>query len=388
MTIVKHLVFSGGGPIGMVEYGALKYLTERNYIDYKNIESIYSISVGGIIGLIYILNYEWAWMDDFLIKRPWNKLCNITYSSYINILYEKGIINKNVLVSALEPLFLAKNIPLNITLLEFYNLTKIEFNIFACCLSEINQTKFNYINSPNVELLDALYISLTIPILFVPLYINNSFYLDGGIIVGCPINICIAEKKCAHDEIFCFMNDKTRPIDLSNSFYNNYSYNDANPNNISNESNFLEYIFFLIKKLFVKISNVENDIVTYIKNNINTALTYNSIDISYWYQVISCEKERAHLINLGKTQAIKFIDNLEAQGTNDISNQSIDSIESIEAIEAIDSIESRELIQDISSQEIPTTIINSLQEADEPIRIIVNNSNYNLENSNTNENII
>jgi hypothetical protein len=146
--------------------------------------------------------------------------------------------------------------------------------------------------------------------------------------------------------------------------------------------------------LFVKISNVENDIVTYIKNNINTALTYNSIDISYWYQVISCEKERAHLINLGKTQAIKFIDNLEAQGTNDISNQSIDSIESIEAIEAIDSIESIEaieaikVIQDISSQEIPTTIINSLQEADEPIRIVVNNSNYNLENSNTGENII
>ena len=40
MTIVKHLVFSGGGPIGLVEYGALKYLTEKNFIDYKNIESI------------------------------------------------------------------------------------------------------------------------------------------------------------------------------------------------------------------------------------------------------------------------------------------------------------------------------------------------------------
>jgi len=43
MTIVKHLVFSGGGPIGFVEYGALKYLTEKNFLDYKNIESSYCI---------------------------------------------------------------------------------------------------------------------------------------------------------------------------------------------------------------------------------------------------------------------------------------------------------------------------------------------------------
>ena len=309
MTIVKHLVLTGGGPVGLVEYGALKYLTEKNYIIYENIKSIYSISIGGIIGLIYILKYDWTWMDDFLIKRPWNKLFNITYSSYINILYEKGIITKKILVSALEPLLLAKNIPLNITLLEFYELTKIEFNIFACCLNEIKQTKFNYIITPNVELLDALYISLTVPIIFVPLYINNSYYLDGGIIVSCPINNCIREKQCHHDEIFCFMNDKTKPIDLSNNFYINYSENKGN-NIISNDSNFFEYVFFLIKKLFIKISNVENDIVIYIKNNINTALSYNSIDASYWYYVTSCDTERSYLINLGKIQAEKFLETL------------------------------------------------------------------------------
>ena len=341
MTIVKHLVFSGGGPIGMVEYGALKYLTEKKFIEYKNIESIYSISIGGLVGLIYILNYEWTWMDDFLIKRPWNKLCNISYSSYINILYEKGIINKKVIISALEPLFLAKNIPLNITLLEFYNLTKIEFNIFACCLSNLKQTKFNYITSPNIELLDALYISLTVPIIFSPIYINDDLFLDGGIIVNCPINQCIAEKKCSHDEIFCFMNDKLHPIDLSNNFYNKYSDTKANNNNnISKDSNFFEYIFFLIKKLFVKISNVENDIVIYIKNHINTALSYNSIDIGYWFQVMSYEKERSYLVNLGKLQAQNFLDNLESDVSvnnleSDVSVNNLETDVSLNNIEAI-----------------------------------------------------
>jgi predicted acylesterase/phospholipase RssA len=333
MTIIKHIVFTGGGPVGMVEYGALKYLTEKKFIAHENIESLYSISIGGIIGLIYILNYEWAWMDDFLIKRPWNKLVNISYSSYINILYEKGIINKSILVNVLEPLFLAKNIPLNITLLEFYNLTKIEFNIFACSLNDIKQTKFNHITNPNLELVDALYMSLSIPIIFVPLYIDNCFYLDGAIIVGCPINQCIAEKKCSHDEILCFMNDKMQPIDLSNNFYNKYSDNKAN-NIITNDSNFFEYVFFLIKKLFLKISNFENEIIIYIKNSINTALTYNSIDSAYWYHVLSHETERAYLINLGALQAEKFLDKLDnkLEGNNDLlltssNNDPLDNIE-------------------------------------------------------------
>lgn len=330
MTIIKHIVFTGGGPIGMVEYGALKYLTEKKFIAHENIKSIYSISIGGIIGLIYILNYDWTWMDDFLIKRPWNKLFNITYSSYINILYEKGIVNKTVIVNALEPLFLAKNIPINITLLEFYDLTKIEFNIIACCATDIKQVKFNHLTYPNVELLDALYMSLSVPILFAPLYINNSFYLDGCIIVGCPINQCIAEKNCSHDEILCFMNDKMNPIDLSNNFYSKYSDNKLN-NAISNDSNFFEYVFFLIKKLFIKISNIENEIIVYIKNNINTALSYNAVDTGYWYHVISDETERSYLVNLGLLQAEKFLDKLQDSSNNELT-EFIDPLDLIEPL--------------------------------------------------------
>jgi hypothetical protein len=63
--------------------------------------------------------------------------------------------------------------------------------------------------------------------------------------------------------------------------------------------------------LFLKISNFENEIIIYIKNNINTALTYTSIDSAYWKHVLSDETERAYLINLGALQAEKFLDNLD-----------------------------------------------------------------------------
>ena len=63
--------------------------------------------------------------------------------------------------------------------------------------------------------------------------------------------------------------------------------------------------------MFLKISNFENEIIIYIKNSINTALTYNSIDTAYWYHVLSDETERAYLINLGVLQAEKFLDKLD-----------------------------------------------------------------------------
>ena len=307
MTI-KHLILTGGGPIGFVEYGALKYLATNNIINYNNIESIYAVSIGAFMGFIYILKLDWLWVDDFLIKRPWNKLVSF---SYTNLLYEKGIITRTAVVNALEPLFLTKNIPLSITLLEFYNLTKIEFNIYACNFTSLRQKKFNHITTPNIMLVDALYVSLAIPLIFAPLIIDDCFYLDGAIIQGCPINNCIAEKQCDHSEILCFINDKTDPIDLSNV----YHANSTNINNISNINNinFLKYFYLLFNAWFMNISNIENEIIVHIKNSINVALIHNGANLKYWYYILNTDSERTHLINLGTLQAKKFISNLELE---------------------------------------------------------------------------
>jgi len=307
MKIIKHIVFSGGGPTGLVQYGALKYLTTNNIINNKNIESIYSTSIGSVVALIYILNFDWTWIDDFLIKRPWEKLVNFSYSSYFNIFNDKGIVNKKTIINALKPLFMAKEIPLTITLLEFYNLTAIEFNIYTCNLTSFKKEKLNYNNTPNLELIDAIYMSSTVPLMFAPLYINNCYYLDGGIFINCPINECLFDKKCCHDEILCFTNDKRGPIDLSNNFYkeNNYNYDSANYQ-LTEEANFFEYLIYIIKTLFNKLSIIENENTIAIKNSINTSLTEQIVDIKYWTYVFKTETERDYLVKLGELQGEKF----------------------------------------------------------------------------------
>jgi predicted acylesterase/phospholipase RssA len=315
MTI-KHLILTGGGPIGFVEYGALKYLATTNIINYNNIQSIYAVSIGAFVGFIYTLNLEWLWVDDFIIKRPWNKLVRF---SYTNLLYEKGIITRTDVVNALEPLFLTKNIPLTITLLEFYNLTKIEFNIYACTFTTLQQKKFNHITTPNIMLVDALYVSLAIPLIFAPLIIDDCFYLDGAIIQGCPINNCIAEKQCDHSEILCFINDKTNPIDLSNVYHSasSVSTSTSTVSTVSNNINFFKYFYLLFNTWFMNISNIENEIIVHIKNSINVALIHNGANLKYWNYILNTDTERTHLINLGTLQAKKFISTLELELEND-----------------------------------------------------------------------
>ena len=311
MTIIEHIVLSGGGPVGLLEYGALKYLSKNKFIEYKNIKSIYSTSVGGVIAFIYILNFDWSWIDDFFIKRPWSNLLNLNSNNYINIFYNKGLLDKSIIINSLKSLFLAKDISLEITLKEFYDLTNIELNLYTSNLNKFKKEKLNYINNPELKLIDAIYMSLTVPILFIPFYINYAFYLDGGIFINCPVNECLIEKKCNHDSVLCFINDKRYPIDLSNNFYieNNYGL-DENKSNLNNDSNFFEFIIYIIKTLFNKIAVIENENTIIIKNTINVALNYQTVDIKYWSYVFNNESERKYLINLGEIQAELLLTNL------------------------------------------------------------------------------
>ena len=84
MTI-KYLVLSGGGAGGFSIYGALKYLSQNNFWNINNIKSIYSTSIGSLLSIFISLKYEWASLDDYIIKRPWDKVLSIKPIDLLNI---------------------------------------------------------------------------------------------------------------------------------------------------------------------------------------------------------------------------------------------------------------------------------------------------------------
>ena len=54
---------------------------------------------------------------------------------------------------------------------------------------------FDYIISPDCKIIDALIMSISIPLLFNPIKYNNQYYVDGGLIDNYPITYFENERK-------------------------------------------------------------------------------------------------------------------------------------------------------------------------------------------------
>ena len=152
--MIKHLVISSGGPAGHMMYSILRTLNLKGVWDFKNIKSIYGSSVGSYIAVIIALQYDWQVMDDYLIKRPWDKIfagnsgaINSSDTSdsssssssaasalsdaknkldYVFRLYNNhGLYGIKEFTDALRPALQGKDIPTNVTFQEFYDKTGI-----------------------------------------------------------------------------------------------------------------------------------------------------------------------------------------------------------------------------------------------------------------------
>jgi predicted acylesterase/phospholipase RssA len=190
MTI-KHLCLTGGGPNGLIQYGALKALNKNHFWELKDIETIYSTSFGAIISVFLLLELDWEILDDYLIKRPWNKELKLNSEQLLNYSSEKGFFDKSIIDILFKSLFSYKNIDLDITLIDFFSITNIELNIIACDLNSLKEIRFNHIDYPDLILLDAVYRSATLPFFFKPQIIENQCFIDGGMVNNFPINYLI-----------------------------------------------------------------------------------------------------------------------------------------------------------------------------------------------------
>jgi predicted acylesterase/phospholipase RssA len=221
-THIKHIVMSGGGICGFAFYGALRESEKAGFWNIDDIESIYGTSIGSFIAVLISLKkqFDWETLDDFLIKRPWNELFKLNVETMFNALTKNGILEKSVIVSTFEPLFNAVDIDINITMLDFYKYTGIDLHIIVSKITnflvpskcEFILENMNHITHGHWKVIDAVYCSACLPIMFQPFLYDNAYYIDGGLLCNYPLSLCEANE----DEIFglcCDNDDKTIEIE-------------------------------------------------------------------------------------------------------------------------------------------------------------------------------
>lgn len=240
MTI-KHIVISGGGPTGLMSYGAAKYLHEESFWNLKDIISIHGTSIGSLIGVLISLNMNWEDLDDYLIKRPWEKIVEITPDDFLNVFYTKGIVNNNIINIVVEYLLKVNEIDIAVTMKEFYEITKIELNLYTVEINKFEKKVINHNTYPDLKVIDGIKMSCAFPILFQPIIEGECCYLDGGLMCNYPINECLESQKCEENEILGFRN-------MSN----------TSVNNVDEETKLLQYIYCLNSKIISYIDNESN----------------------------------------------------------------------------------------------------------------------------------
>ena len=291
MTI-KHLVISGGGQTMVQSLGAIQYLEQNKFIDLNTIETIYGTSAGAIIAVIVGLKYDWETVNDYFIKRPWHKLFNIKAQHIFDAYSKKGVYDIDILEKFYKPLFEAKNIPIEITMKEFYEYSKIEIHIFVFELNSFETAEITYKTHPDLQLIKAIFMSCSLPILVTPTFIENKCYIDGGIVCNYPLNVCIESQKNV-DEIVGFKNH----------------YSEDTTNYIDSNCSLFEFAVGFIFKI---IRNLHTDNKqTKIKNEV----IYKSdhVSISVLKDAISSIEARQKLLQIGIDSAKQFLDNMNAK---------------------------------------------------------------------------
>jgi predicted acylesterase/phospholipase RssA len=291
MTI-KHLVISGGGPLGLRYMGALQTLHQKEFWKTENIQSIYATSIGTLLGTFICLKYDWETLNKYIIERPWHDAFKVTGKQIFDSYYNKGLFDKKLAEIILTPLLKAKDLPLNITLKEFYNYSEIDFHLFTFDLNSFQTVELSHTSQPNLMLVDALTMSSALPGIFMPIITENSCYIDGGVMCNYPINECLRDHP-----------DETEILGIQSSY--NKEHDGLRNATVNRESSLLDYVVSLtINSMNFITQSVKK---TPIKNVVKCYLDENPLTLDNIKEAISSQDMRREWIKQGEQDANIFL---------------------------------------------------------------------------------
>jgi NTE family protein len=156
------LVLSGGGMRGMAHIGVIRALEEHGIVPTHIVGS----SIGAIVGGLYAYGYNWVEM--------------LTFFRNLQIFdIKKYALNKPGFIDA-EKFYDA-----------FHNYIKVDD--FSALKKKLSITATNILNGQlsvfdSGELIKPILASAAFPGIFAPVNINDSYYVDGGVLDNFPIN--------------------------------------------------------------------------------------------------------------------------------------------------------------------------------------------------------
>jgi predicted patatin/cPLA2 family phospholipase len=237
---IDTLCSSGGGNKCFTVLGALDYFVKEHNFDINKIKTFCGTSGGAIMCYSFVLGYTLEEVVQFLIDLNFYKLINSTIN-LDKLIDNYGLDIGDKVIFILKELLMNKYNVDDITFQELYNLTNEEFIVIGTNYTRGIEKTFSYKTTPNVSVITALRISVSIPIVFTPVLFEDEYYVDGGISNNFPINYCNPDTTLGLLIKGCIKNELNNIFDLCfNSF--NIMFDISADKNIKNYNNIIHIV--------------------------------------------------------------------------------------------------------------------------------------------------
>jgi hypothetical protein len=177
----QELIISSGGNKGISSIGILEELQMLYPIDKINYYT--GCSVGALICTLLNLGYTINELKKIVFEINFGIFQDLKLA---NLLDKCGLDEGIKMTNFLTAFIINKKWNQNITFEELYNITHKTLTIVVTNITTGNPEYHNYINTPNLNILLSLRMSINIPIIFSPIFYNNNYYVDGGLLDPFP----------------------------------------------------------------------------------------------------------------------------------------------------------------------------------------------------------
>tara|TARA_A100001015_G_C15029890_1_gene732608 strand:+ start:1796 stop:2728 length:933 start_codon:yes stop_codon:yes gene_type:complete len=207
------LCISSGGVKGFYLLGALKYLFDKNILNLKNINTFVGTSIGSIIILFLSIGHSVDSLINIFYSIDFSKLdIEINFD---NVFENFGLDNATKIITIIQTLLYDKINLYDISFKNLFEITKKEIKIIAVNYSKQKEVMFSYETTPDMSVILAIRMSISIPFIFNPVNYRGDLYIDGAFLNHLGIEYCNLNNSIA----LCFNTDfETLNHDVDNFF--------------------------------------------------------------------------------------------------------------------------------------------------------------------------
>lgn len=184
---MEYAVFSSGGLAGITLVGCLKYLLEQG----NKFKGVSGCSFGSILATLYSIGYTIEEIDKIVLETDINKLIDIHLEDFMD---SYGLESGKKFRKFFGKLIKSKTGSRATTFSEHYEKYGIELWINSACITKMSCEYYSHHTSPDMQILEALMRSISIPLIFKAIKTGSDIYVDGAYYDPIPCKMFPVEK--------------------------------------------------------------------------------------------------------------------------------------------------------------------------------------------------